>query len=374
MLKLVYNIYTISKIKPGMMMKSIYKGLSLATTSIMGAIAIGTFTELPAKAATLNFGEMYVFGDSLSDTGNIFTLTDGAFPPSTIPDVPSPYWNGRTSNGPLWIDYLANELGLNPTLAFAPSFPANGLNFAFNGATTGTENTTDDQEQFQALNLTFPGLSDQIDAFEAYNTFRPTHPDALYVIWAGANDYLGGGQIDPTVPVNNLSDAVTDLYNVGARNFLLLNLPRLGEAPIADFNPFDPENDIDNDALNTLITFHNQGLNLAVAGLNQNLTGANISLFNVASLFDGAIANPGQYGFTNVADSCFSLATGTICNDPNYLFWDFVHPTTKANQLIASGAYAQLKADAESVPEPSATLALAGLGVGLLVKKTKAKK
>lgn len=369
MLTLAYNIYAIYQITPGMIMKSIYKGLSLATTSIMGAIAIGTFTELPAKAATLNFGEMYVFGDSLSDTGNIFSATGGAYPPSP------PYFEGRTSNGPLWIDYFGNKLGLNPGLAFAPSFPANGLNFAFNGATTGTENTTDDQGQFQALNLTFPGLSDQIDAFEAYNTFGPTHPDALYVIWAGANDYLGGGQIDPTVPVNNLSDAVTDLYNVGARNFLLLNLPRLGEAPIADLNPFDPENDIDNDALNTLITFHNQGLNLAVAGLNQNLTGANISLFDVAGLFDDAIANPGQYGFTNVTDPCFSITTGTICNDPeNYLFWDFVHPTTKTNEIIARAAYNQLKDDFKTVPEPSATLALAGLGVGLLAKKSTAKK
>jgi len=352
-------------------MPSIYKGLSIATTSVMGAIAIGTFAELPAKAATLNFGEMYIFGDSLSDTGNIFSATGGAFPPNP------PYFEGRTSNGLLWIDYLGAELGLNPTPVLNPSFPADGVNFAFNGATTGSENTTDDNFP----GATFPGLQQQVEAFIAplLTSGRSANPDALYVLWAGSNDYLGGGQTDPTVPVTNLSNAITALHGVGARNVLVSNVTPLGEAPIADFNPFDPENDIDNDALNALTIAHNQLLNQAVAGLNQNLEGAKVSLFDVAGLFNSAKANPQQFGFTNTTDACLEFGPGlsspTICNDPeNYLYWDFVHPTTKTNEIIARAAYDQLKEDFATVPEPSATLALAGLGVGLLAKKSKAKK
>ncbi|KAJ2667887.1 hypothetical protein GGH99_006550, partial [Coemansia sp. RSA 1285] len=48
---------------------------------------------------------LYIFGDSLSDTGRLHTMTFGLVPPE-------PYWEGRFSNGPLWIEYLALLQGL----------------------------------------------------------------------------------------------------------------------------------------------------------------------------------------------------------------------------------------------------------------------
>ena len=62
---------------------------------------------LPLKAVAANFAELYVFGDSLSDTGNTFDFTAGNIPPTP------PYFPGRFSNGLIWIDYLAEYLGLN---------------------------------------------------------------------------------------------------------------------------------------------------------------------------------------------------------------------------------------------------------------------
>ena len=63
---------------------------------------------LPLKAIAASFTEMYIFGDSLSDTGNIFDFTAGNIPPSP------PFFEGRFSNRLIWIDYLAEDLGLNP--------------------------------------------------------------------------------------------------------------------------------------------------------------------------------------------------------------------------------------------------------------------
>lgn len=359
-------MYKLPQLTPGLVMQSVYKSISL-TTSLIGAIAIGIITETSAIAATFNFSQIYTFGDSLSDTGNAYKATSGAIFQGL------PYFEQRASNGLLWVDYLATELGLNPTTLIDPESPIDGVNFAFNGATTGDFNAT-------APGF-LPGLETQLQAFIAplLMSGQSANADALYILWAGANDYLGGRQTNVNIPVNNLTQAVSSLYGVGARNFLVLNLPQLGKTPIAQFNPFDPVdpfNSFNPAELNSLSIQHNQALQQGILGLNQSLSNAHISFFDVGSVFDNAIANPQQFGLTNVTDSCLSLISGTICQNPHeYLFWDYIHPTTTAHQIIASGVYHQIQTEynKKSVPEPSATLALIGLGVVAMVKKGKSK-
>lgn len=162
----------------------------------------------------------------------------------------------------------------------------------------------------------------------------------------------------------------------------MLNLPQLGKTPIDQFNsfdPVDPGNSFNPAELNSLSSQHNQALQQGILGLNQSLSNAHISFFNVGSVFDNAIANPQQFQLTNVTDSCLSLVSGTICQNPHqYLFWDYIHPTTTAHQIMASGVYHQIQTEhnKKSVPEPSATLAvigLGGLGAVAMVKKRRSK-
>src|SRR5271156_6305416 len=75
-----------------------------------------------ARAATPSYDALYVFGDSYCDVGNLFLATGGAEPPA-------PYYNGRFSNGPIWIEHVAGGLGL----PMAPSL-AGGTDYAFGGA------------------------------------------------------------------------------------------------------------------------------------------------------------------------------------------------------------------------------------------------
>jgi len=184
---------------------------------VRGAIALSALpltlvavVPKAAQAANLSLQDidrLYVFGDSLSDTGNVFAATGGAFPQSP------PYFNGRFSNGPLWVEYLADDLGL-------PRNPS--TNFAYGGATTGSNN---------AINSALPGLQQEINGFTTANP--SADPNGLYIVWAGANDYPGAGDINPTIPVTNLSNAVQSLAGVGARNILVVNLPvpDLGQLP-----------------------------------------------------------------------------------------------------------------------------------------------
>lgn len=68
----------------------------------------------PLKATAASFTQIYVFGDSVSNIGNVFDSTGGAIPPNQF------YFDGRFSNGPVWVDYLAQDLGLSltPLLVF----------------------------------------------------------------------------------------------------------------------------------------------------------------------------------------------------------------------------------------------------------------
>lgn len=293
---------------------------------------------LPLKATAASFSQLYVFGDSLSDTGNLFQAT--GIPPSP------PYYEGRASNGPLWVDYLANDLGLTPQQQ---------TNYAFIGATSGSVNNNPIPPGVQ---VTLPGLQQQLDSFKAANT--QADPNALYVVWAGANDYLGGNTANPAVPVTNLSNAVTSLTNSGAKNILVANLPNLGAIPLANADPLTGA------SLNILSELHNTGLSASLDFLSQT-TNANIIPLDVNSLFNQAIATPEKFGFTNVTDAC--LSQNGICSNPNeYLFWDDFHPTTVAHRQIGGLAFAAL--ESKDVPEPTTALGILAVGtLGIAIRK-----
>ncbi|MBE9104066.1 SGNH/GDSL hydrolase family protein [Nostoc cf. edaphicum LEGE 07299] len=296
----------------------------------------------PLKVLAKDYDNIYVFGDSFSDTGNVFNATNGIIPPSPT------YSNGRFSDGPIWVDYLASDLGLTLNLK---------NNFAFGGATTGTEN----------IGLpSLPGLQQQINSFVSAQT---ADPNALYIIWAGTNDYLSyffGGVPNPTNTVGNLSTALTSLVTDGARDIMVVNLPDLGKLPFANF---DSQR---SNLFNTFSSTHNSSLNTTLKSLRQQLSpDINIMELNVNSLFDRIIAAPDEFGFTNVTNSCISKDLSVVpidvptqqvlCNPEKFVFWDEVHPTTTTHKLIGELAFSSLKP--LPVPEPSAELGILAYSV-----------
>lgn len=310
--------------------------LSMATA---GAALVGTVLGFSSGASAQNFEQMYVFGDSLSDVGNVFETTKGDIPPSP------PYFQGHYSNGPVWVEYLASKLKLtsNPD-----------TNFAFGGATTGGSKGT------------YEGLLGQVHRFTATNS--SANPNALYILWAGANDYLSGAT-DSTAPINNLVMAVKSLSKVGAKNILVVNLPDLGKLPATRTSQRS-------DLLNNLTQKHNSELAAALNDLRQELgSDINIIYLDVDSRFNQVINEPEKFGFTNVTNPC--LTNVSICDNPNeYLFWDDIHPTTAAHKLFVELAFWALKPAPEprpvSAPDftvPLSVIVFGALGAGLILRK-----
>ncbi len=316
---------------------------------------------LPLKATAASFTQMYVFGDSLSDTGNAFTATGRQVPPS-------PYFNGRFSNGYNWIDYLGQDLHVSPTpyTEITPGItPTQGINFAFGGATTGLDNT---------INPALPGLQQQIVAFQSLiPTNQSADPNALYILWGGANDYLPTQSTNftpfttPTTTIGNLSFALSSLAALGAKNFLVVNLPDLGKVPLTRNTPISS-------SLTALTNLHNTSLTTTLNTFS-HAPGSqlNIKLLDVNSLVTDAILNPAQYGFTNVSEACINnpnCVLGGSTVQSHYLFWDNIHPSTASHKEIAKLAFKELQS--ESVPEPISivgTLAFGTLVTGLRLKQ-----
>src|SRR3954453_14055346 len=147
--------------------------------------------------------QIVAFGDSLSDVGNTY-LAAG------IPNYPVNPAPGHSSNGPIWLEYLANRLGI---AAPTPSL-AGGTDNAWGGAQTG------DGLSFMGT----PNIGLQLSTYLAANTLNAHQ---LITVWGGANDFLNAGQTNPLVPVANLVSEITTLAGAGGKLFMVPNLPLL---------------------------------------------------------------------------------------------------------------------------------------------------
>lgn len=300
----------------------------------------------PTLAPAMSVNNIFVFGDSLSDGGNVYNVTGNQFPPT-------PYAQ-RFSNGSVAVEQLASMVGIN-----LQSSTVGGTNFAYGGADTGVVPGTSFDNYLAApplsplafLNGT--GIQNQVSTASGIS-FDPNH--ALFVVWGGPNDiftWLDGitsATIDQVVgsAVSNIMTAIGTLKGYGAENFLIPSMVDLGKTPLGK-NLGGTDQAGLSLISSTFNAFLGQGLDAIV--------GANIFRPDVNNLLQLVQANPLAYGIDNATDACVNLAASTICQNPDrYLFWDSVHPTQHGHALIAGEFYAS------AVPEPSA-IALMSLAI-----------
>jgi phospholipase/lecithinase/hemolysin len=251
-----------------------------------------------------SYDRLVVFGDSMSDTGNLYALTGGASP------ADPPYDQGRYSNGQVWPEFVAADLGV----------PLE--NHAHGSALTGYDN----------LEGAYPGMRTQVDAYIASHPLG-ANPDSLYVVWAGANDFFGlqsAGDVPDMVDsaVNHIVTVVTQLSFIGARHIVVGLLPDLGRTPYANAPGalLTPSN------LTALSGFFNDTLRGQIES-----TGIPVRILDSFELLQRVSGEPAAYGFANVSDRC-SLGAGACANPDQYLFWDDRHPTTAGHRVLASYA------------------------------------
>ena len=329
-------------------------------SGLMIALLLGLLSlAAPARAGPFG-GGVFVFGDSLSDTGNNAVFLDAAFAPAQprtptpiagngfIPDLP--YASGRYSNDMVWAEVFAQSLGLSATASLL-----GGSNLAFGGARTGPVAAT--------FPVPFPPtLATQVGAFITL-AGGAIPGDALYVVAGGGNNardalvaILGGADIPTTIGQTalgyaaDISAMLIQLRGAGAQNVVVWNSPNLGVAPaVLEQGPL----------ASYLATTIATSMNAQLVGALEAFPG--VKLFDLFDVITDIVADKNAFGLTNVTEACAQFAN---CVPSEFLFWDGVHPTSAGHLVLA-------EAMVRTVPAPSTLLLMALAGACLLLMRTR---
>lgn len=282
-------------------------------------------------AAAPPFSALYIFGDSLSDTGNLASIRG---------DFPAPFFDNRVTNGPVAVDILAERLGLSAQASLYLIGRSVGGNYAVAGARAGGNDLID--------------LSSQVVLFLAHHG-NDAPADALYVVFIGGNDVRSArGQQDPEAANAIIDDAVAEvadnvhrLIRAGARSLLVMNSPDIGLLPETGLLAQANGDRFLARRATQLSERYAVQLHRVLRRLRRgddDVWLQEVDIYTASRLIARQAA--ARFGITNITDACFSTQTFTFhpdCVDgtgfERFYFFDEIHPTAKVHRLIGEGIY-----------------------------------
>jgi phospholipase/lecithinase/hemolysin len=200
-----------------------------------------------------------------------------------------------------------------------------------------------------------PGVLGQVELYSKVMKGKKANSRALYAVWTGANDYLMGRTDQPGEVVTNITKAVQTLYSLGARDFLIPNLPDLGLTPMVQVNGGGAD-------FLALTQSHNAQLAQALNQLAPRLRGIQIFYVDLFALSQNLLSDDKKFMLIPPAlevlapgagaTDCF-ITDPSICPDvdltaesrrPHLVFWDLMHPTTFVHKLYGDAMLESLKA------------------------------
>jgi len=315
--------------------------------------AVAVLCLAPAAAqAGPTYSGLYVFGDSLVDSGNAFLATGGA-----VATPQDGYAGGRFSNGFNFADYLSLAIIGHP----ATPLLAGGRNIAFGGATAA-----------QVTGERSPSFLAQIGLYWD-RVGAPIDSNALVLLTFGGNDVRDslptGGPVNFLSALTDFSDGVGALYGLGARHFLIVGSPDIGLLPVSIADAGAVPGRLDE------LTARSQQISQALRATAEGIgsqPGVTAEFFDLFAMEHDLLASPSSFGLPDALDTttpCQIIGGGSsqIANCRNSLYFDEIHPTTQVHRAIADAMVRQLGISA--VPEAETWILLimgvAGAGAAL---------
>ncbi|KAI8839099.1 GDSL-like Lipase/Acylhydrolase-domain-containing protein [Chytriomyces cf. hyalinus JEL632] len=312
----------------------------------MKLFSASLLVSVVAAASPLVVGgikDIVTFGDSVSDNGNIFALYG---------NPQAPYYKGRFSNGPVWVEYLSQYLS-----------DAQLHDFAYGGSCANVSNSQ--SIPYGGTGLTtadLPDLAQQLTFFKKSEFSKLSADSTIYTVFAGANDMNYAAAVgkfpDPAAIAGSVVNMIDSLIAFGAKNIVVNNLPPLDKTPRGYSSPNYVA------ILALLSDQYNQALEAGLARINKESPSTNIIRNNLNKLFTYAVSDEGRkdFGIEVYKTMCYNATAATVCTKQDtYLFWDTIHPTTKGHTAVAQYAYNQIfnlpgyKAPADVVNPKSST-------------------
>jgi phospholipase/lecithinase/hemolysin len=277
---------------------------------------VASLVALSASAVSAAVDQIIVFADSYTDDGNDYSHSK--FPPSP------PYYEGRFSNGPTWLEYVTKGV----------SIPVE--NHGYGGA------TTDNADVYSEFNgWIVPGIKQQVATLKSKGT-----ADSLYVIEIAYNDLNSIINPDQYNVVNkdltyqkvaqNVVDAVKEIITkYHAKEFAFFN--------VAPFDKWPVIKDTDKPRAKKLIDDYNEYIEAEI----KKITNINSKFYDLHEWLEEKIANPASLGLSVTNGPCvWGIGNTTACNDQDkHFFWDSYHPEAKVHKAWGDWALELFKKD-----------------------------
>ncbi|CAE6486216.1 unnamed protein product [Rhizoctonia solani] len=284
--------------------------------------AIGTGSHWPGFKG-LQY--MFIFGDSYSTV---------SWAPTTAPN-PTPAnpigveWPGVTSVGGLqanWVGYMTNGFNQSNLMAY---------DYAISG-----NNITGYVSQVQTEFIPTAGQKPADVPWTADNS--------IFVSWIGINDLASATvAIEPTIA--RIMEQQQNLYTLGARNFIFINVPPWDRAPLGATNTGLKER---------ILSWNAQLTTSALAFSNQN-TDASTLVWSSWDTLNTLLNDPAHYNLTS---------PNTVGGD---IWKDDLHPTSAVHYRFANdlaGWLVSLPAGASNPTTPTpGGVATVTVGVGATI-------
>lgn len=311
-----------------------------------------------------------------------------------VPVLPGqPYWNSRFSNGKVWNEYLARMISIDQQDEEVY------LNRSFGGSWAVTydyqltvwnliRHPLGTIKNLIVGKLVPPSLGLTVHAYLMEH--QKLNDETLFFVFSGSNDYINvlffednyntavmSTYIDNVV--SGLSSGVAKLMHAGARRFVIMGVPHIGETPRMVKTS-------DREVLNAAVDLHNERLRTRIAEWKTLYPDADFLYVDVNEHLQRVLDNPENYGFSNKTDACIdvklpmyhaftnspfannfvlryvqvlqyrdpSFAAGDknyhVCDQPEkYLFWDEIHPSTRAHAYLAFEICKEMKSHGYAV-------------------------
>ncbi|MFZ6747939.1 SGNH/GDSL hydrolase family protein [Undibacterium sp. Ren11W] len=271
---------------------------------------------------------LVVFGDSLSDPGNLNRNSFGLLVPDKI------FYHGRFSNGPIWADYV--EYALHWKLD----------NFAVGGARTRPGAFPE--------NLVVTSLPEQIDKNTRYLQTLDTKK-TLISIWIGPNNYLRNGDQyqeasgKPKMTLltlaveQTIAEIESEIYKMQKLGFNRISIGTMPELGGINRDPKGAAAATD-ETLFMATRLHNQKLSQMLERLGAKNAELKLIKYQAYDINKATYDNPQAYGFSVLNAPCFVgsvkgqfYGKQEFCNDPmGYKFWEYIHPNTRMQCYYAT--------------------------------------
>ncbi len=341
--------------------------------AFLASVVVSVVLASPVRAGDAH--KVFIFGDSISDTGNGCFLP---FVPLSVSPVPecqdARYFLGRTTQGPVWAEVLASNLtgtplvgqplnqlveldpGPPPTLPakfFEPFFPgqmavssAPPASLLLFGSDLGISPEVSAEIFAGGANVAVSGaetrnLALEVGLFLAQAGALDPRPTDAFVVWIGGGDIRSAvkdplaGEIEEVIEkgVAEILGAIAVLNDgVGARRFLIPNLPDVGLTLDLD--------EAQSNLATAATKLWNVALDAGLAGLAAQID-VDVVPLDAFCLTEALI----KFGRLDTESSCLEGNDYPACKGK--LLFDDIHPTSAAHRTLGIAGQAALECAGE---------------------------